>query len=257
MKSSMPGARTRPLEGSVALVTGGSRNIGRAVALALAEQGASVAIIASHHGQAMDEALGEIAALRQQGLGLVADMRDPDAVTTAVARIGDHFGRLDSVVCCAAIRPHMPFDQLTLEDWREVMAVNLDGPFVVAKACLPMLLASDRAAIVTFAGVSAFLGAPDRANVIASKMGVVGLTRALATEYGARGITANCIVPGQIETARPADSPPPQLNTPEAPLVGRLGQPREVAALVCHLVGPAGRYLTGQTLHLNGGSYFD
>ena len=251
----MTGPRTEPLSGRVALVTGGSRNIGRAVALGLAEQGADVAIIASHHGQAMDDTLAEIEALGRQGLGLAADIADPEAVDAAVASVGERFGRLDSLVCCAAIRPHKPFAELTFDDWRRVMAVNLDGPFLAARACLPLLLASDQAAIVTFGGVSAHLGAAERANVIASKMGVVGLTRALAVEYGERGVTANCIVPGQIDTERAAGSPPPRLSGGKGPLVGRLGMPEEVAALVCHLVGPAGRYSTGQTFHLNGGSY--
>ncbi|MEC8917486.1 MAG: SDR family oxidoreductase [Pseudomonadota bacterium] len=243
------------LEGRVALVTGGTRNIGRAVALGLAEQGADVAIVATHHGQAMSDTLADIRALGRQGLGLVADIADPEKVEGAVARVGEHFGRLDTLVCCAAIRPHKPFAELTVEDWRQVMAVNLDGPFLVAKASLPLLLDSDQAAIITFGGVSAHLGATERANVIASKMGVVGLTRALAVEYGEQGVTANCIVPGQIDTERPAGSPPPRLAAGKGPLVRRFGRPDEVAAMVCHLAGPMGRYSTGQTFHLNGGSY--
>ncbi|GHB11514.1 SDR family NAD(P)-dependent oxidoreductase [Modicisalibacter luteus] len=245
----------KPLGGRVALVTGGSRNIGRAVALGLAEQGADVAIIASHHGQAMSDTLADIEALGRRGLGLAADIADSEAVEAAMAKVRETFGRLDTLVCCAAIRPHKPFAELTVEDWRKVMAVNLDGPFLAAKACLPLLLTSDQASIVTFGGASAHLGAAERANVIASKMGVVGLTRALAVEYGEQGVTANCIVPGQIDTERPAGSPAPSLKGGKGPLVGRFGRPDEVAALVCHLAGPSGRYCTGQTFHLNGGSY--
>ncbi|MBY6031279.1 SDR family oxidoreductase [Halomonas sp. DP8Y7-1] len=246
---------SQPLTGRVALVTGGSRNIGRAVSRGLAEQGADVVIIARHHGQAMDDTLAEVEALGRRGLGLAADVADPESIDVAVAVAARDFGRLDALVCCAAVRPHKPFAELTLEDWRQVMAINLDGPFVAARACLPLLLESDQASIVTFGGVSAHLGAAERANVIASKLGVIGLTRALAVEYAERGITANCIVPGQIDTERAKGSPPPSLKGGKGPLVGRLGSPEEVAALVCHLVGPMARYSTGQTLHLNGGSY--
>lgn len=246
---------SHPLTGRVALVIGGSRNIGRAVTLELARQGADVAIIASHHGEAMSETLAQVEALGCQGLGLVADLADPEAVECAVQRVSERFHRLDSLVCCAATRPHTPFAELTLEEWRRVMAINLDGVFLASKACLPLLLDSDQAAIITLGGVSAHRGAAERAHVIASKMGVVGLTRALAVEFGERGVTANCIVPGQIDTERPAGSPPPRLQGGEEPPVGRLGRPEEVAALVCHLAGPMSRYTTGQTFHLNGGSY--
>lgn len=245
----------RLLAGKVALVTGGSRNIGRAVAIELARQGADVAIVAREDGEPMQSTLTAIEATGQQALGLTADVASPDSIKTAMAKLGDRFGRLDCVVCCAAIRPHKPFERITPQDWREVMGVNLDGAFFTVHSALPLLSESREASIITFGGLSAHVGAAEMANVIASKMGVVGLTRALAVELAERGITANCVVPGQIETQRATGSPPPRLQGESGSSI-RLGRPDEVASTVGFLAGPQARYITGQTFHLNGGRYF-
>lgn len=243
-----------PLRGRVALVTGGTRNIGRSICLELARQGADVAVLASRNGEDMARTLQDIESLGRQALGLCADVSSAEAMEQAVQQLDRRFSQLDILVCCAAIRPHQPVDELAPEAWRQVMAVNLDGPFLATRAALPLLSASDQGAIITFGGVSAHLGAAERASVIASKMGVVGLTRALAVELAERCITANCVVPGQIDTQRPVNSPTPQLASGST-AAQRLGRPEEVASMVAYLAGPDARYITGQTLHINGGRY--
>ncbi|NRB54412.1 MAG: SDR family oxidoreductase [Salinicola sp.] len=245
----------RALTGKVALVTGGSRNIGRSVAIELARQGADVAVVARGDGESMQSTLAAIEAAGQQALGVVADVANPGSIRAAVAQLDHRFGRLDCLACCAAVRPHKPLEQITPQDWREVMGVNLDGAFYTVHAALSLLGEYREASIITFGGLSAHVGAAERANVIASKMGVIGLTRALAVELAGRGITANCVVPGQIETQRAVGSPPPHLQG-ESVSAARLGRPDEVASTVGFLAGPQARYITGQTFHLNGGRYF-
>jgi len=242
--------------GKVALVTGGSRNIGRAVAIALAQAGADVAIVARHDDADMSDTVRAIEAEGRRGLGVTADVSDPESISRAVTAVAAAFGRINQLVCCAAIRPHKPLDQVTPQEWRQVIGVNLDGTFYTVHAALPLLKASGAAAIITFGGLSAHTGASERPAVIASKMGVIGLTRALAVELAADGVTANCVVPGQIDTTRKAGAKPPQLRPGIESLSKRMGSAQEVAAAVRFLAGPDARYITGQTVHVNGGLYF-
>lgn len=243
------------LSGRVVLISGGSKNIGRSVALELACSGADIAVMARHDSDEMRQTLTAIRARGRRALGLCADVADPEAIAAAINQLQARFGRLDGVVCCAAIRPHQPFEEISPAAWRDVLGTNLEGPFYLIQQSLALLKTSDQAAVVTFGGVSAHLGAARRAHVMASKMGVVGLTRALAVELAEYGITVNGVVPGQIETQRPAGSPAPQLRSGQLPPVGRMGQPEEIAAMVGFLLGPRGRYITGQMMHVNGGSY--
>jgi len=160
------------------------------------------------------------------------------------------FGRLDILVLNAALREHVHFDEISFDDWRRVLSTNLDSAFVFTKASLPALKKAGDGRIVLFAGVTALLGLKDRAHVAASKHGIVGLTKALAADLAEFGIRVNCISPGQIDTsrahARPSD------RSKDIPL-GRQGKPFEIAGMVRSLCGPAGAYMTGQTLHINGG----
>ncbi len=244
---------TGELRGHRALVTGAAGNIGRAVALALADGGADVAV---HTGS--DEAgLAETARLlAERGVRVhaaVADLRDPDAVAGLVADATRALGGLSIVVNNASRRSHTPVGEIPLAEWREVMAVNLDAPFLVVQAALPALRASGQGTVVNIGGLTAHTGAPGRAHVIASKAGVVGLTKALAAELAGEGITANVVVPGTIDTVRGKSSG----AAPATPsnLAGRLGRPEEVAAAVRYLCSPGARYVTGQTLHVTGGAY--
>jgi 3-oxoacyl-[acyl-carrier protein] reductase len=237
--------------GRVALVTGAARNIGRAIALSLASGGAKVAVnTRSNLGDARG-VVAEIKALGTDAEAYAADVADPAQVQTMVDAVLKRFGRLDILVLNAALREHVHFDEISYEDWRRVLTTNLDSAFVCTKACLPALKQAGDGRIVTFAGVTALLGLKDRAHVAASKHGIVGLTKALAADLAEFGIRANCISPGQIETSR-GHGATVRDRSKDIPL-GRKGTPFEIAGMVRSLCGPAGAYMTGQTLHINGG----
>jgi 3-oxoacyl-[acyl-carrier protein] reductase len=243
------------LAGRVALVTGAGRNIGRAIALALAEAGASVVVNGRSNAQAVEAVVREIEARGGGGLAAMADVADEAAVSRMVAAAADRFGRIDVVVNNAAGRPEQPFDAISLNDWRGVLATVLDGAFLVAKAALPHLRKGGAGAIVNIGGVSGHIGTKHRAHVVTAKAGLVGLTKALAHDLAADGITVNCVVPGLIDTARDPGRQLPHHHSVSRTLTGRLGTPDDIAAAVCFLAGPQARYITGQTLHVNGGMY--
>ena len=239
-----------------ALVTGAARNIGRAVVLELVRAGMAVAVHANTSREAAEETMRLARAEGGTVVAVSGDVTDEAAVSAMVAAAVGAFGRLDVVVNNAALRRETPFERLSYAEWREVTAVLLDAPFLVAKAALPALKASGSGAIVNLGGMSAHAGTTDRAHVVAAKTGVVGLTRALAHDLAPFGITANCVVPGLIETERGASGHgSASLERARVPLAGRRGRPEEVAAMVRFLCGAEGRYVTGQTVHVNGGAW--
>ena len=240
--------------GRAALVTGASRNIGRAIALALARAGADVAVHAAADRKAAEETARLVAQCGRKVVVTLGDLGEPEAAGRVVAEAIRGMGRLDTLVNNAAVRPERPFAQMDYGEWRRVMGVCLDAVFLTSRAALEHLERSDRASIINIGGLTGHTGAVDRAHVITAKAGVVGFTRALAHELGPRGITVNCVSPGLIETDRGAAAPPRHHAT-TANLVGRRGRPEEVADAVAFLAGPAGRYITGQVLHVNGGAY--
>ena len=237
--------------GKVALVTGAARNIGRAIALSLATGGAKVAVNTRTNMEQARGVVSEIKAIGPDAEAYAADMADPAQVRAMVDAVIKRFGRLDLLVLNAAVREHVHFDEISYEDWRRILATNLDSVFVATKACLPALKQAGDGRIVTFAGVTALLGLKDRAHVAASKHGIVGLTKALAQDLAEFGIRVNCISPGQIDTSRAPGHELPN-RTSGIPL-GRRGTPHEIAGMVRSLCGPAGAYITGQTIHINGG----
>ncbi len=243
------------LAGRVAIVTGASRNIGRAIALTLAEAGAAVTVNTRSDRAAADAVVAEIEAKGGKALAAIADVTDEAAVERMVAATVERFGRIDILVNSAAGRPEKKLDEMTLEDWRGVLAVILDGAFLTVKACLPHLKQSGAGAIVNIGGVSAHVGTRHRAHVVTAKAGLVGLTKALAHDLAQDGITANCVVPGLIGTVRDPNAQLPHHHNVSKTLVGRLGEPQEIADAVHYLAGPSARYITGQTLHVNGGVY--
>jgi 3-oxoacyl-[acyl-carrier protein] reductase len=164
-----------------------------------------------------------------------------------------HFGRIDFLINNAALRREKPLDDMSYADWREVMEVALDGPFLCVKACLPHLKASGAGAIINIGGLSAHTGSKRRAHVVTAKAGLVGLTRALAQDLAADRVTVNLVVPGLIGT--PRSGPEPQHHLVHNTLTGERGKPEDVAAMVRFLCGPEARYITGQTIHVNGGAY--
>jgi 3-oxoacyl-[acyl-carrier protein] reductase len=246
-------AKERELEGRVALVTGASRNIGRAIALALAEAGAAVVVNARASREEADAVAGEIARAGGKALAHIADVTDERAVGAMAKAATERFGRLDILVNNAAVRDVKPIDAIDLAEWRRVTGIILDGAFVCVKACLPSLRASGAGAIVNIGGMSGHTGAAGRPHVVAAKLGLVGLTRALAHDLAPDNITVNCVVPGLIETKRTASSG--KTAHLHETLLGRRGAPEDIAGVVRFLAGPSGRYVTGQEWHVNGGAY--
>jgi 3-oxoacyl-[acyl-carrier protein] reductase len=231
------------MESRVALVTGAGRNIGRAIALALARAGAIVVVNVRANRQEADDVVA--------GIG---DVSDRDAVESMIARVQQRHGRLDVLVNNAAVREESAFDEMEFESWRNALAVCLDGAFHCTQVALPLLKASGQASVVNIGGLTAHTGASKRVHVVTAKAGLVGMTRALATELSPQEITVNCVAPGLIDTARtPAAAP--HHHAAHRTLVGRAGLPQEVAEAVCWLAGPNARYVTGQVIHVNGGAY--
>jgi 3-oxoacyl-[acyl-carrier protein] reductase len=247
---------TQELAGRVALVTGAARNIGRAIAVELARAGANVVVSAKSSTELVEETAALARAEGRQAIVQMGDVSQPESAADLVARAVAAFGRLDILVNNAALRRETAFADLGYEEWREVMSVILDAPYLCARAALPALKGSDMGAIINIGGMSAHTGAPGRAHVVAAKSGVVGLTRALAHDLAPDGITVNCVVPGLIDTVRGNSARgTPALHAVATPLAGRRGRSEEIATMVRYLAGPQARYMTGQTLHVNGGAY--
>ena len=244
------------LSGKVAIVTGAGRNIGRAIALELAADGASVLINARSNRDEAEAVKREIEAKGGKALVHIGDIADANAVQAMADAAVKHFGRIDILVNNAALRREKPFSEMTYADWREVMNVILDGTFHCVKACLPYLKASGAGTIVNIGGLSAHTGASDRAHVVTAKSGIVGFTRALAHDLSADGITVNCVVPGIIGTPRPKTAPEPAHHLIHRTITGERGKVEDVAAAVRFLCSPAARYINGQAIHANGGAYF-
>ena len=246
-----------PLKGKVALVTGAGRNIGRAIALALADAGAKVAVNVRGSRDEGQAVVDEIAARGGDALLVAADVTQRAEVDAMIAAISKRFGRLDILVNNAAIRHEAAFADLPYAEWRAAYAVCVDGAFHCAQAALPLLRDSGAGTIVQIGGMTAQTGASKRAHVVTAKAALSGLTRALAHELAEFGITVNCVSPGMMDTVRKAASasPKPAHHGHHQPLLGRLGHPDEIASAVVWLAGPGGRFTTGQTLHVNGGAY--
>ena len=244
---------SQELQGRVALVTGGAKNIGRAIALALAEGGAKVMVTALSNREGLDEVVGAIRAAGGAADAMLADVTSEASIAGLVKATVERFGGLDILVNNAAIRNEAPFRQLTLATFRDVMSVALEGPFLVSQAAIPALEKSDGATIINIGGLTAYTGAKDRAHVVAAKAGLDGLTKAMAHDLAESGITVNLVSPGMIETARPGHAP--AHHATRRTLLGRLGTPEDIAGMVRYLAGPQARYVTGQTLHANGGVY--
>ncbi|MEO8135864.1 MAG: SDR family oxidoreductase [Betaproteobacteria bacterium] len=248
---------TTALEGKVALVTGAGRNIGRAIALALAAAGARVAVNVRASRAEGAAVVSEIAAMGGEALLVVANVARRADVDSMVAEIVQRFGRLDILVNNAAIRQEAAFADITHAEWRRTLDVCVDGAFNCTQAALPLLQASDAGTVVNIGGLTAYTGASDRAHVITAKAALGGFTRALAHELAEFGITVNCVAPGMMATVRNEESASlqPSHHANRQSLLGRRGQPGEVASIVAWLAGPGGRFCTGQTLHINGGAH--
>jgi 3-oxoacyl-[acyl-carrier protein] reductase len=245
----------REFAGKVAIVTGAGRNIGRAIALALAEGGAAVVVNARSNRAEAEAVMREIEKAGGKALVHIGDVADAKAVQAMADAATQKFGRIDILVNNAALRREKSFAEMDYAAWRAILDVTLDGAFHCVKACLPGLRQSGAGTIINIGGLSAHTGAANRAHVVTAKAGIVGFTRALAHDLAGDGITVNCVVPGLIGTPRPKDKPEPAHHLTHGTITGERGRPEDVAAMVRFLCGPAARYITGQAIHANGGAY--
>ena len=242
------------LEGKVALVTGSGRNIGRATVLKLAAEGANVVVNSRSNQDEAEAVAGEARALGVKALSVIADVAKKDQVDAMLAKAFSEFGRIDILVNNAAIRPHKPFTELTLQDWEEVRGVVLDGAFYCTRGVIESMVKHHYGRILFFTGEGAFSGAAKRGHVSAAKMGLVGLARSLASEFAPYNIRVNVVCPGSIDTSRANPQwypgrPPDAKGIP----VGRQGHVDEIAGTCLFLVSDDSGFITGQTIHANGG----
>ena len=243
------------LEGRVAMVTGAAQGIGRAIALALAEVGADIA----GGDVALEKLQGvakEIEALGRKALALHLDVSSPDSVKEAVDKTLEAFGKIDILVNNAGITKDNLIMRMKPEDWDLVLRVNLNGAFHCTRAVLPGMVKQRYGRIINIASVVAQAGNPGQANYIASKAGIIGLTKAVASEVGSRNITANAIAPGFIATAM-TENLPEMVRQRMLSLIplGRMGTDRDIAHGVRFLASEEASYITGHVLNINGGVY--
>jgi len=243
------------LSGKVILVTGGARNIGRAIARSLAAGGAKVMVNANTSEAAGRETVALITAAGGEADLHMADVTQPAAVTALVAATVARFGRIDGIVSNAAIRAETPFAEISYTEWKQVIATVLDGAFLTAQAALPHLIAAGGGAIVNIGGLTGHKGALHRSHVVAAKGGLAAMTKAVAMDLAEHNITVNCVVPGTINTQRGLPGAPdrPAHRAHNVPPAGSRGEPEEIAAMVRMLLGPEARFITGQSIHINGG----
>jgi 3-oxoacyl-[acyl-carrier protein] reductase len=246
---------TQDLSGRVAIVTGAGRNIGRGIALALADGGAAVVVNARSNMQEAQGVAGEIERSGGRALAVTADVADPQAVQKMVAAAAETFGRIDILVNNAAVRVEQAFEGMTLAQWRAVTSIILDGAFNCVQACLPYLKQSGAGVIVNIGGLSAHTGAARRPHVVTAKAGLIGFTRALAHELAPDRIRVNTVTPGLMSAPRPPGQPVPQHHALVRALAGRTGEPADIAAAVRFLCGPGASFITGQNMQVNGGTF--
>jgi 3-oxoacyl-[acyl-carrier protein] reductase len=249
------------LQGKTAFVTGASRNIGRAIALAFAAEGADLVLNTRANRDELEAVAEECRKAGVRAVPVLGDIGEAAAAEAMVARGVAEFGGIDVLVCNAAIRPHKSLADTSLDDWHQVMAVNLHSAFYLARAVVPGMKERKRGSIIALGGQSSITGRPNTSAVTAAKSGLLGLIRALAAELGPFGIRANMVIPGFIDTERRyAEWYPEFRQTPpgapehvkEIPL-RRLGRPQDIADACVFLASDASAYVTGDTIRVMGG----
>ena len=253
-----PSPLQQPMRGRVAIVTGSGRNIGRAIALSLAQQGAQVVVNGHRDTDAVASVVREIELAGGQALGVMADVSQDSQVHHLIQRTVESFGSVDMVISNVAIRRKQAFLEITPEDWQEVLQTNLTPAYYLSRHALPYMQKAHWGRLVFISGFDGFWGqVPERAHNITAKSGLHGLAMALAREFGADGITVNTVAPGAIDTVRDWSQythQDRQKIESEIPL-GRYGKPDEVAAACDLLCSERGAFISGQVIHVNGGHY--
>ena len=240
------------LRGKRALVTGGSRGIGRGIVLALARQGVSVAACYQRQSDAVSSLASDLEGLGNDSHAVQVDVSDQASVGRLAQGLRDRFGRIDILVNNAGVISHTPLADMELAEWQRVINTNLTSLYLVTRAVLDMI--PERGTIINVGSAVASVGMVGRTHYTASKSGIIGFTRSLCKELGTRGIRANCIAPGIIETDQAAGmSPEQRARYANLAALGRLGQPDDIAAAVLFLACDLSRFVSGVTLNVDGG----
>jgi 3-oxoacyl-[acyl-carrier protein] reductase len=243
------------LNGKIALVTGAAQGIGREIALGLAEDGADVAVC-DVNLDAAQKTVSDVEAKGRKGIALKANVASPDEVNAMIDQAAQKFGRLDILVNNAGITRDGLILRMKDEDWDLVLSINLKGAFLCTKAALKLMTKQRSGTIINIASIVGAMGNAGQVNYVASKAGLIGMTKTIAREYANRNITANAVAPGFIDTAmtQALSENVRQELAKQIPL-GRLGTAQDVANAVRFLASPAAAYITGQVVHVNGGMY--
>ena len=241
------------LDGKVAIVTGSSRGIGKAAALALAEQGGKVVVNYARSSDAAEAVVKQIEGMGGEAIALQANVSKADEVDALIKATMDKFGRIDVLVNNAGITRDTLLLRMKPEDWQAVIDLNLTGVFLCTRAVSKIMLKQRSGRIINISSVAGLMGNPGQANYSAAKAGVIGFTKTIAKELAPRGVTANVVAPGFIETDMTGDLKNTEEILKYIPL-GRYGQPEEVAGLIRFLASdPAAAYITGQVMNMDGG----
>ena len=245
--------------GKVVVITGGAKKIGRATAKKLADQGFNILIHTG--GKSIDEAKKTVAIVKEYGVqsdfidGDLADIKTIDKIKSAAEKLGTPSVLINN----AGLRIHDDFEKITYEDWKKVMTVNVDASFLCTQALIGHMTKQKWGRVINIGGLSAHIGAKERAHVVTSKAALIGLTKAISMEFLERGITCNCVVPGFIEDfdSKEKALTGHWLRHPQTPnlVLNRFGNPDEVAEVIANLCKKEADYINGQTLHVNGGSF--
>jgi 3-oxoacyl-[acyl-carrier protein] reductase len=245
----------RELAGDVAIVTGAAHNIGRAICLALAEAGAAVCVNAITSGTDAAKLATEIESAGGRSMHFVGDITDGDAMAAMVNAVVERYGKLSILINNAGVRGNLRLNDLDLDEWLRVTRPTIEGTMICSKAAVPHMQTAGGGTIISLGGIASHTGVAGRTHVAAANAAIIGFMKSLAHEVGTDNIRVNTVVPGHIDTVRgPSAGPRPKTDI-KFLIQDRLGRPEEVAAMVRALCGLAGAYVTGQTIHVNGGAY--
>ena len=243
------------LEGKVVFITGGAKNLGRAMALEFAKHHVHVAINARTHSQDLEQTIEMISKAGGQAIGCVGDITNRQEVDQMVKKIKDAYGRIDILINNAVTHATQPFLELSFDDWHQTLSVTLDGSFHCTQAVVPIMAASGGGSIINMGGMFGHMPVPNRSPSSAAKAGLAGLTRALALEFAKYNINVNYLAPGPANTQRDP-SKPFQFDLSKIPF-GRFTEASEVVNMLMLLSGKEGRFITGQSIHVNGGVFMN